>query len=189
MQARNSRVGVNVRYLGAVGWQPTALIGNNAGYEQQGWGQREVSWGCRLATYSIYWQQCRPWTAGLGVNVKYLGAVGWQPTASIGNNAGHEQQDLGSTGSILGLYVGNLQHLLATMQAMNSRTWGQREVSWGCRLATYSTYRQQCGLWTAGLGVNVKYLGAVGWQPTALIGNNAGYEQQDLGSTWSILGL
>ena len=55
----NSRVGVNVRYLGAVGWQPTALIGNNAGYEQQGWGQHEVSWCCRLATYSTYWQQCR----------------------------------------------------------------------------------------------------------------------------------
>ena len=58
MQAMNSRVGVNVRYLGAVGWQPTALIGNNAGYEQQGWGQHEVSWGCRLATYSTCWQQC-----------------------------------------------------------------------------------------------------------------------------------
>ena len=58
MQAMNSRVGVNMRYLGAVGWQPTALIGNNAGYEQQGWDQHEVSWGCRLATYSTYWQQC-----------------------------------------------------------------------------------------------------------------------------------
>ena len=42
----NSRVGVNMRYLGAVGWKPTALIGNNAGYEQQGWGQHEVSWCC-----------------------------------------------------------------------------------------------------------------------------------------------
>ena len=68
-----------MRYLGAVGWQPRALIGNNAGYEQQGWGQCEVSWCCRLATYST---------------------------------------------------------LLATMQAMNSRTGGQHEVSWGCRLAT-----------------------------------------------------
>ena len=95
--ARNSRVGVNVRYLGAVGWQPTALIGNNAGYEQQGWGQHEVSWGCRLATYSTYWQQCRLGTAGLGVNVRYLGAVGWQPRALIGNNAGYEQQGWGST--------------------------------------------------------------------------------------------
>ena len=54
----NSRVGVNMRYLGLVGWQPTALIGNNTGYEQQGWGQHEVSCGCRLATYSTYWQQC-----------------------------------------------------------------------------------------------------------------------------------
>ena len=41
----NSRVGVNVRYLGAVGW-------------------------CRF---------------NLGVNVRYLGAVGWQPTALIGS--------------------------------------------------------------------------------------------------------
>ena len=48
----NSGVGANMRYLGAV-----ALIGNNAGYEQQGWGQHEVSCGCRLATYSTYWQQ------------------------------------------------------------------------------------------------------------------------------------
>ena len=31
-----------MKYLGAVGWQPTALVGNNAGYEQQGWGQHEV---------------------------------------------------------------------------------------------------------------------------------------------------
>ena len=54
----NNRVGVNIKYLGAVGWQPTALLGNNAGYKQQGWGQHEVSWGCMLATYSTYWQQC-----------------------------------------------------------------------------------------------------------------------------------
>ena len=128
------------------------LAGNYAGYEQQGWGQREVSWCCRLATYSIYWQQCGLWTAGLGVNMRYLGAVGWQPRALIGNNAGYEQQG-----------------------------WGQHEVSWGCRLATYSTYWQQCRPWTAGLGVNVRYLGAVGWQPRALIGNNAGYEQQGWG--------
>ena len=53
-RAMNSRVGVNMRYLGAVGWQPTALIGNNAGYGQQSWGQHEVSWGSRLATYSTY---------------------------------------------------------------------------------------------------------------------------------------
>ena len=152
-------LGVNMRYLAAVGWQPTALIGNNWGYEQQGWGQHEVSWGCRLPTYSTYWQQCRPWTAGLGVNMRYLGAVGWQPTALIGNNAGHEQQD-----------------------------WGQREVSWGCRLATYSTYWQQCRPWTAGLGVNMRYLGAVGWQPTASIGNNWGYEQQGRGER-DVLGL
>ena len=74
-----TRVGVNMRYLGAVGWQPTALsdnnrvnirylgtvgwevtaqLSNNVSYEHQGWGQHEVFWGCRLATYSIYWQQC-----------------------------------------------------------------------------------------------------------------------------------
>ena len=68
MRAMNSRVGVNMKYLGAVGWQPTALIGNNAGYEQQGWDQHDSFW-----------------------------AVGWQPTALIGNNAGYEQQGWGST--------------------------------------------------------------------------------------------
>ena len=86
----------------------------------------------------------------VGVNMKYLGAVGWHPTALKGNNAGYEQQGWGQ------LYVGNLQHLLATKRAMNSRVgnnagyeqqgWSQREVSCGCRLATYSTYRQQCRL-------------------------------------------
>ena len=35
----NSKVGVNMRYLGAVGWKPTALIGNNVGYERQVWEQ------------------------------------------------------------------------------------------------------------------------------------------------------
>ena len=53
MRAMNSMVGVNMRYLGAVGWQPIAFIGNNTGYEQHGWGQHEVSWGCRLATYCM----------------------------------------------------------------------------------------------------------------------------------------
>ena len=76
-----------MRYLGAVGWQPTALIGNNAGYEQQGWGQREVFWRATMQAMN----------SRVGVNVRYLGAVGWQPTASIGNNAGYEQQDWGST--------------------------------------------------------------------------------------------
>ena len=171
----NSRVGVNMRYLGAVGWQPTALIGNNAGYEQQGWGQHELFWGCRLATYSTYWQQCRLWTAGLGptwgilglshllatmramnnrvgVNIKYLGAVGWQPTALLGNNAGYKQQGWGSTWGILGLHVGKLQHLLATMRAMNSR------VGVNMRYLG-AAYWRQCGLWTAGLGSTWGILG------------------------------
>ena len=76
MRAMNSRVGVNIKYLGAVGWQPTALIGNNAGYEQQGWGQHEVSWCCLLATM-------RAMNSRVGVNVRYFGDVSWQPTALI----------------------------------------------------------------------------------------------------------
>ena len=152
-------LGVNVKYLGAVGWQPTALIGNNAGHEQQDlgyansrtWGQREVSWGCRLATYSTYRQQCcRLWTAGLGVNVKYLGAVGWQPTALIGNNAW--TAGLGVNVKYLGAVGWQPTALIGNNAGYEQQGWGQHEVSWGCRLATYSTYGQQCGLWTAGLG-------------------------------------
>jgi hypothetical protein len=37
MQATNSGVEANMRHLGAVGLQPTALTASNAGYKQQGW--------------------------------------------------------------------------------------------------------------------------------------------------------
>ena len=103
-------VGANMTHLGAVGWQPTAFTASNAGYKQQGWGQHEASWGCRLATYSIYSQQCGLQTARVG-----------------------------PTWSILGLQVGNLQHLQPAMRATNNMG-----------------------------GANTRHLGAVGWQPTAL---------------------
>ena len=42
MQAMNSRIGGQYEVSWAVGWQPTASIGNNWGYEQQGRGERDV---------------------------------------------------------------------------------------------------------------------------------------------------
>ena len=51
-------------------------------------------------------------------------------------------------GRSLGLYVGNLQVL-----------WGLLDGLWGCMLATY---RSSGGCWMA--------FGAVGWQPTGLMG-------------------
>ena len=208
MRATNSRGGANMRHLGAVGWQPTAFTASNAGYKQQGWCQHEASWGCRLATYSIYSQQCglqTTWvgpTRGIlglqvgnlqhlqpamratnsrgGANMRHLGAVGWQPTAFTASNAGYKQQG-----------------------------WCQHEASWGCRLATYSICSQQCGLQTAGVGptwgilglqvgnlqhlqpamratnnmgrANTRHLGAAGWQPTAFTASNAGYKQHGWG--------
>ena len=65
--------GANMRHLGAAGWQPTAFTASNAGYKQQGWGQHEASWGCRLATYSIYSQQCGLQTAGVAPTRGILG--------------------------------------------------------------------------------------------------------------------
>ena len=88
----------------------------------------------------------------------------------------------------LGLQVPNLQpqdascwHQPALLQVPNLQPqgWGQHEASWGCRLATYSIYSQQCGLQTAGVMLaNMRHLGAVGWQPTAFTASNAGYKQQ-----------
>ena len=43
-----------MRHLGAVGWEPTAELG-----------QHEASWGCRLGTFSR-----------VGANMRRLGAVG-----------------------------------------------------------------------------------------------------------------
>ena len=51
-----------------VGWQPTAVKGNNVGSKQQGQGQLEACYGC---------------------------SVGWQPTAVKGNNVGSQQQGQG----------------------------------------------------------------------------------------------
>ena len=56
----------NLRHVMGVGWQPTAVKGNNVESQQQGQGQLEACYGCRLATYSSERQQCRVTTAGPG---------------------------------------------------------------------------------------------------------------------------
>ena len=58
MWALNCRAGANLRHLGSVCWQPTALQDTKAGLKLQGWGQLEASWVCMLATYSTWSQQC-----------------------------------------------------------------------------------------------------------------------------------
>ena len=148
MRATNSRGGANMTHLGAVGWQPTAFTASNAGYKQQGWGQHEASWGCRLATYSIYSQQCGLQTAGVG-----------------------------PTWGILGLQVGNLQHLQPAMRATNDMGGGNTRhlgaVGWqptALQPAMRATNSRG--------GANMRHLGAVGWQPTAFTASNAGYKQQ-----------
>ena len=114
----NLRAGANLRHLGSVCWQPTtALGGNNLGFKLQGWGQLEASWVCMLATYSTWRQPCGALNCRAGANLRHLGSVCWQPTALGGNHVGFKLQG-----------------------------WGQLEASWVCMLATYSTWRQPCGL-------------------------------------------
>ena len=108
MWALNCRAGANLRHLGSVCRQPTALGGNHVGFKLQGWGQLEASWVCMSATYSTWRQPC-----GL-------------------------------------------------------QGWGQLEASWVCMLATYSTWRQPCGALNCRAGANLRHLGSVCWQPTAL---------------------
>jgi len=112
MLATYSSYGACWTELGAVCWQPTALMGMLDGV-----------WGCMLATYSSYgacWTElgavCWQPTAlmghvgrSLGLYVgNLLGAVCWQPTALMGH-----------VGRSLGLYVGNLG-------------------AWGCMLVTFT---------------------------------------------------
>ena len=136
-------------------------------------------WGCRLATYMSY-GGC--WTA--------FGAAGWQPTclrtafAATYSSYGSCWTAFGATyrsygGSQTGLFgrsnggcwtafgaVGLAFFylldalwgcLLATYRSYG--LWGLLDGLWGCRLATYRSYG---GCWTA--------FGAVGWQPTSLMG-------------------
>ena len=56
---------------------------------------------------------------------------------------------MGHVGASLGMSFGNLQVL-----------WGMLERVWGCRLATYRSY-----------GACWSDFGAVGWQPTCLMGH------------------
>ena len=122
----------------------------------------ERVWGCRLATYRSY-----------GACWSEFGDVGWQPTglmehvgASLGMSYGNLQVSwacwsefgavgwqptglMGQNGANLGMYFGNLQVL-----------WCMLEQIWGCRLATY----RSCGAcWSE--------FGAIGWQPTGLMGH------------------
>ena len=205
MRATNSRGGANMRHLGAAGWQPTAFTASNAGYKQHGWGQHEASWGCRLATYSIYSQQCGLQIAGVGPTWGILGCR--LATYSIySQQCGLQTAGVVPTRGILGLQVGNLQHLQPAMRATNSRGganmrhlgaagwqptaftasnagykqqgWGQHEASWGCRLATYSIYSQQCGLQTTWVGPtrgilglqvgNLQHLQPAMWDPPGI---------------------
>ena len=56
---------------------------------------------------------------------------------------------MGHVGATLGLQVGSLQV-----------SWGMLARVWGCRLATYRSY-----------GACWSEFGAIGWQPTGLMGD------------------
>ena len=141
----------------AVGWQPTGFgcyiicmldelvglqVGNLQGLEATLFACWANLQGCRLATYRVW-------------RLHYLhvgrtrGAVGWQPTGFGG-------YIICMLGELVGLQVGNLQGLEATLFAC----WTN---SWGCRLATYRVWR----LHDLHVG---RTRGAVGWQPTGFGG-------------------
>ena len=107
MQAMNSRVGVNMRYLGAVGCQPTAHIGRQC--RRVASLREAILTLSRLATYSTnvgspHALSFNASNSGVGANLKHFTAVGWQPTALIwATNAGYEKQGWGQHGSVLGL--------------------------------------------------------------------------------------
>ena len=137
MQGHNSRARANLRHVMGVGWQPTqqagpgstwgmlcnsSMQGNNAGSQQQGQGQLEACYGCRLATYSSERQQCRVTTAGPGPTWGSYGCRLEPAVPMQGHNRGSQQGQ------------------------------GQLEACYGCRLATYSSERQQCRVTTAGPG-------------------------------------
>ena len=139
-----------------VGWQPTAVNGNNAGSQQQGQGQLAACYGCRQPTAvngnnAGSQQQGQP-------NLRHVMGVGWQPTAVNGNNAGSQQQGAGSQQQARA----NLRHVMGVgwqPTAVNGNNagsqqqgQGQLEACYGCRLATYRSERQQCRVTTAGPG-------------------------------------
>ena len=148
MLATYSPYGACWTELGAVCWQPTGML--------------DGAWGCMLAaTYRSYgacwtelgavcWQQLfwgmvdRAWGCMLATYSSY---GGWW--TELGAVCWQPTALMGHVGRSLGLYVGNLQLL-----------WGMLDGVWGCMLATYSSYG---ACWTE--------LGAVCWQPTALMGH------------------
>ena len=166
------------RSLGAVCWQPTALMGHvgrslglYVGNLQVLWSMLDGVWGCMLATYRSY-GAC--WTE--------FGAVCWQPTTlmghvgrSLGLYVGNLLALMGHVGRSLGLYVGNLQLL-----------WGMLDGAWGCMLATYRSFGacwtelgavcwHLWGMLDGACGCMLatcwKELGAIRWQPAALMGH------------------
>ena len=111
-----------MRHFGAVGWQPTALKRYH-GLETRGFGGNSRHFG------TVGWQPTALSsnhgleTRGFGGYLRHFGAVGWQPTALKSNH-------------------GVLKH----------QGWRELEAFWGCRLATYSTFKKQpWGLETPGL--------------------------------------
>ena len=170
MRTTNSRGGANMRHLGAAGWQPTAFTASNAGYKQHGWGQHEASWGCRLATYSITASNAGYKQQGWGQHEASWGCR--LATYSIySQQCGLQTARVGPTWSILGLQVGNLQHLQPAMRAVNNmggaNTRHLGAVGWqptALQPAMRATNSRG--------GANMRHLGAVGWQPTAFTASN-----------------
>ena len=76
--------------------------------------------------------------------MRHLGAVGCQPSI-YSQQCGLQTAGVLPTRGILGLQVGNLQHLQPAMRATNNMG-----------------------------GANMRHLGAVGWQPTAFTASNVG---------------
>ena len=88
--------------FGAVGWQPTGLMGHvgaSLGL-QVVWGMLGRVWGCRLATYMSY-----------GACWSEFGDVFWQPTGPV----------MVRVGTALGMYVGNLQVSLRVLGALRQQ--------------------------------------------------------------------
>ena len=145
--------------FGAVGWQPTSLMGL---LERVLWLYVGKSCGARWSEFgAVCWQPTCP----MGhIDVGRFEAVCWHYGGVLGLLCGcmsawrvlsYEAcwKSFGGcmrcVGRSLGLYVGNLQVL-----------WGVLERVWGCMLAPYKSYG---GCWSG--------FGVVFWQPARLMGH------------------
>ena len=146
--------------FGDVFWQPTGLMGHvgatlglQVGSLQVLWGMLARVWGSKLATDKSY-GACWSEFGCLLATYRSYGAC-WselRATRLMGEFGAVGWQPtclMGHVGACLGLQVGSLQVL-----------WGMLEQVWGCRLATYRSY-----------GACWSWFGAVGWQPTGLMGH------------------